>query len=82
MTVTKDALGAWIVEALEHFGGSAALIDISTHIWAHHETDLKRSGELFYTWQYDIRWSANQLRRSGVMRAVTQSPRGVWELND
>jgi hypothetical protein len=73
MTITKDALGSWIVEALEHFGGSAALIDICTHVWEHHETDLKRSGEL--------RWSANQLRRSGVMRSATQSPRGVWELN-
>ena len=80
MTGTKQQLESWIVEALEDFGGSATLIDICRHVWEHHQADLAGSGDLFYTWQYDIRWSANQLRRNGTMRGVTQSPRSVWEL--
>ncbi len=80
MKVTKQHLGGWVVEALEDFGGRAALIDICKHVWERHEGDLAESGELFYTWQYDIRWSANQLRQGGIMRAAAESPRGVWEL--
>lgn len=79
-TNTKERLGEWIVEALQDYGGSAALVDVCRHVWEHHEAELAASGALFYTWHYDIRWAATQLRTAREMRAASQSPRGVWQL--
>lgn len=76
----KERLEAWVVEALRSSLGSAKLVTIAKHIWKHHEAELRSSGDLLYTWQYDMRWAANVLRRKGVLRAVSISPRGVWEL--
>lgn len=53
---------------------------ICKRIWEAHETDLRASGDLFYTWQYDVRWAANRLRRTKVMKANEVSPKGMWEL--
>ena len=77
---SKAILGEWIIEALQDFGGRATLVDVCRHVWEHHEVDLASAGALFYTWQYDIRWAATQLRTIGKIRAASQSPRGVWEL--
>jgi len=56
------------------------MYDVCKHIWEQHETDLRSSGDLFYIWQYVIRWSANRLRRKKIMRSVEESPAHVWEL--
>lgn len=77
---TKYDLQEWVRKALEHLGGSASLIEVAKYIWKMHESDLRRSGDLLYTWQYDMRWAANVLRHSGVMRPAEESARGVWEL--
>ncbi len=76
----KQVLREWIVDALRANGGSADLIQVCRYIWRNHEDDLWDSGDLFYTWQYDVRWAASDLRGSGVMRHHVDSPRGVWEL--
>jgi hypothetical protein len=77
---TKYALEDWVVEALRQRGGSAPLIEVCRLIWRDHETELRSSGDLLYTWQYDVRWAAHRLRRQGRLRAADDSPRGVWEL--
>ncbi len=58
-------LDQWIVEALEAHGGSASIVEICRHIWQVHESDLRRSGDGFFTWQYDMRWAGNKLRAEG-----------------
>lgn len=73
-------LEQWVEDAVRHLDGAATIVDIAQHIWTEHEAELRDSGDLFYTWQYKMRWSANQLRRNGVFRAAELSPRGVWEL--
>jgi hypothetical protein len=78
--VPKQILREWVVEALSANGGRATLIEVCRHIWRYHEDDLWESGDLFYSWQYDVRWAATDLRQQGVMRAQHESPRGVWEL--
>jgi hypothetical protein len=78
--ITKVGLQAWVTEALEDLGGRAHLIAVAKRIWAVHEQDLRDSGNLFFTWQYDMRWAANRLRRMKVIRAAAESPVGVWEL--
>ena len=78
--ITKEGLGEWLVEALKASGGSASIINVCKYVWDKYENDLKDSGELFFTWQYDIRWAASRLREKGVMRAAEFSPQGIWEL--
>ena len=77
---TKHDLEDWVCESLRNLGDSGRLIDVAKQIWGNHQSDLISSGDLFYTWQYDMRWAANRLRRSGKMKAVETSPSGVWEL--
>jgi len=66
----------WIVQALRESGGRASVVDVARHIWAQHGNELRRSGDLFYTWQYDMRWAAYRLRRRRVVRSTSSSPRG------
>jgi len=77
---TKDDLKEWLIEALRRGGGRATVVEACRDIWGHHEADLRSSGTLFFTWQYDVRWAAHALRRDGLVRPVDESPRGVWEL--
>jgi len=79
---TKADLRDWLLLALRAHGGKASIVQICRHIWQHHEEDLRRSGDLFFTWQYDVRWAATQLRNEGVLRARDLSARGLWELDD
>jgi hypothetical protein len=78
--MTKKDLQGLVVEALRGLGGSASLIDVCRFVWEHHELELRESGDLFYAWQYEIRWAAHELRVKGTMRSVNASPPGVWEL--
>ena len=76
----KDDLRRWLIEALRVQGGRATIVDVCRHVWKEHKDEPESSGDLFFTWQYDIRWIATQLRKKGVMRAVASSESGIWEL--
>ena len=76
----RDVLVNYVRDALTELGGRATLVQIAKHIWQHHRGDLERMGDLFYTWQYDMRWAATKLRRDGKLKAATRSPKGTWEL--
>jgi hypothetical protein len=76
----KTQLIEWLAQALRSHGGRASIVNACKHVWQHHEADLRRSGDLFFTWQYDIRWAAHALRKQGRMKADAVSPKGVWEL--
>jgi hypothetical protein len=77
---TKYDLERWIIEALTALGGSATIVEICERVWRDHETDLRASDDLFYTWQYDIRWAAQRLRDQHVLVPNGQAPRGLWQL--
>ncbi|MCS6177150.1 hypothetical protein [Shewanella baltica] len=77
---TKEDLPDWFLTALIANGGSSRLIDVAKYIWLHHEVELRGSGDLFFKWQYDMRWAATQLRRTGKIKAADLSPSGIWEL--
>lgn len=77
---TKHDLPDWVQNALRDIGGHASILGVAKHIWKNHESELKTSGDLFFTWQYDMRWAANSLRRRGIMKPAEVSPVGVWEL--
>lgn len=76
----KEDLQDWVIAALKANNRSASIITISKYIWEHYQDELKRSGNLFYTWQYDVRWAANALRKQKKIRAAELSPKGIWEL--
>ena len=70
----------WVVAAIKANGGSSSPIEVSKYIWAEHEQDLRASGDLFYTWQYDLRWAAQKLRDSGVLEVKDGRRTGGWHL--
>jgi len=76
----REILENWIVEALKAHSGRAKVIDVCKHVWGNHEAEIKQSEELLYTWQYDVRWAAQQLRDSGAMKPVYGSKAKPWEL--
>ena len=77
---TRNNLYDWVHEALMELGGSGTIVQIAKEIWKSHKEDLQKSGDLFYTWQYDMRWAANKMRKNGVMKSASVSPHGIWEL--
>jgi hypothetical protein len=77
---SKQDLVDWLTEALAAHGGRGTIVELCREIWLRHEPDLRMSGDLFFTWQYDVRWAAYKLRENGVLKPDTESPTGVWEL--
>ncbi len=77
---TRRDLMDWVVDALRDNGGQASIVEIARHMWNHREDDLRGSGDLFFTWQYDMRWAADHLRREGRLRPKPKGDRGPWHL--
>jgi len=76
----SEILESWIVEALGERGGSASLVQVCSTVWQRHEQDLRAAGDLFFTWQYDIRWAAQTLRDRGTLKSVDGKRNVPWEL--
>ena len=70
----------WLYDALRHFDGRTRIVAVCGYVWEQHEEELRDSDDLFFTWQYDIRWAATRLRQRNIMRQADESRRGVWEL--
>ena len=77
---TRDDLQEWVVTALRANGGSGRVVQVCKYIWEHHEGDLREAGDLFYTWQYDVRWAAEKLRKQGVLVPVHNKRGTPWTL--
>ncbi len=75
----KEDLDDWVVEALKAHNNSARIAEVCKFVWNKYENELRKSGNLFYTWQYDIRWARDRLAKVGIIRAKG-SPQGIWEL--
>ncbi len=70
MAATKLSLKTWIVEALQEAGGALHHVRVAEHVWRHHKDELEQSGDLFFTWQYDLRWAAQTLRVTSQQSVV------------
>ena len=75
----REDMCAWVEVAVKRLGGSASIVEVAEELWSTHEDELRESGRLLFTWQYDMRWCALVLRKRGFLRPANQSPRGVWE---
>jgi hypothetical protein len=74
--VTRDKLKVWVLDALKIHGGTARVPDIAKYIWDNHETELRKSGDLFYTWQYAMRWAGQILQKEGKLNK--NGPNRQW----
>ncbi|WP_077927657.1 hypothetical protein [Wohlfahrtiimonas populi] len=79
--ITLEAMKPWIIEALEATDGKAWPKDVARYIWEKYRKDLENSGDVLYTWQYDLRWAAQKLRLEGIMKAVDGKRNKPWELS-
>jgi ABC-type lipoprotein export system ATPase subunit/predicted nucleic acid-binding Zn-ribbon protein len=70
----------WVVEALNGLGGRGTILDISKHVWETHEDDIRAAGDLVNEWQYELRWSGDLLRKSGLIKSSRSKNKGIWEL--
>ncbi len=80
MKLRREDLKQIVLDAIAAGGGSASIVNVAKHIWHDHGADLQDSGDLFYTWQYDMRWAATRLRDEGKLASADRSPKGIWEL--
>ncbi len=76
----KEELPDYLFKTIEYMGGKGNIVEICRCFWSLYEGDIKPSEDLFYTWQYDIRWAATELRKTNRMKGVDISPRGIWEI--
>ena len=74
----RNILKEWVLEALHSLGGQAKVIQVAQRIWEQHKDELDEAGNLFYTWQYDMRWAAKVLRDEGRLMPAKDVPRGIW----
>lgn len=79
MANRKDLM-EWVLKALRSLEGRGWPKDVSKYIWEHYEERLKESGDLLYTWQYDVRWAAQKLRDTGKLKPVHGRRNLPWEL--
>ena len=63
-------------------GGVGSVLEVTRTVWRLHEEDLLSAGDLFFTWQYDVRWGAQYLRNHGYLVEVKGSRREPWRLTD
>ena len=74
----QDDLKIWVWTALKELGGEGEVVEIAKIIWRDHEADLRASGDLFYRWQYAMRWAGQSLQLEGKLIKM-KSPR-KWRL--
>lgn len=73
-------LEEWIIEALRNNGGKATPLEVAKYIWINHSHELQDQGDLFYSWQYRMRWAAHALRKQNMLKPIQVSIKCVWEL--
>ena len=69
-----------LVDALEFLKDKGTIVQVSTVIWENYNKELKSSGDIFYTWQYDIRWARHKLQKEGKLDTHMVNGRSICEL--
>lgn len=77
----RELMKEWVKEVLRDLGGSASILEICKGVWKLLQKEIRQTEDLFYQWQYEIRWAGDLLRREGVILSAASSPRGVWQLS-
>ena len=80
LMLTKKDLPRLVVEALEQLGGSGSVVEVCRQVWESRRDELEASDDLFFTWQYDIRWAAQVLRNDGTLNPTSRGAGSRWVL--
>lgn len=80
MSQYRERLQLWVREALGTLGGKGTVVEVSRQIWLEHEQDLRGEGNRFFTWQYDVRWAADALRKQGKLGLQRNGTESLWVL--
>ena len=78
--IDRDKLSDWIRQALQMLGGTGGVMEVSKLVWDNHKSEIEASKDGLYTWQYDLRWAAQQMRKDGRLKSSGSSERGKWML--
>ena len=78
---TRESMKDWVISALKMYNGKAWPKDVAKYIWLNYEEQIRNSGSLLWTWQYDARWAAQSLRNEGILKPVNRRTDLPWELN-
>ena len=78
--ITRNKLPELLHTTLMLLGGAATIVEVCECFWKQYNKELEKSEDLFYTWQYDIRWAATELRKVGTMLPADSSAKGIWKL--
>ena len=82
MVSDMEFLRKIIIQSLISYGGAATMLNVSKWIWENHSVELEEKGNLFYRWQYEMRWAATSLRKDGILLPSELSDKGIWVLDD
>jgi len=75
--MSRDDFVDLLPKILADLGKRATVVQVCKYIWQRYEQELRNSDDFFYTWQYDVRWAADTLRKRGVIKL---SRNRTWEL--
>lgn len=87
--MTRKDLPNILYQILDELGGRAKMMDVFKSFWTKYKNVLKETDDIFYTWNYDIRWAATQLRKENRMKpaktkenshGALESSKGIWEI--
>lgn len=72
----REEMEPWIVDALKRLKGEASIAQIAEDVWTHHEGEIRSSHKGLFTWQYEMRWSGQDLQKQGLLKKSRKS----WRL--
>lgn len=75
----KSDLPNILYDIIRSLGGRADMMTVFEEFWRRYGATLTPPDPLFYTWNYDIRWAATELRKSGKMKSTHLCEKGIWE---
>ena len=79
--IKRKDLTEILEEALVSLGGEGRIVEICEYIWSKYNNDLLSSGDIFYTWQYDLRMSAKEtLKAEGKIITIKDGNKSIWKL--
>src|SRR5262245_49447036 len=54
--------------------------DVAKYVWVNYQDELQGAGQLFYTWQHEVLWALDDLRREGRLLPKPKGHKGPWRL--
>ena len=77
-----ELLKRLVLDAILDLGGRASILEVSKWIWENRQKEISQTEKLFFTWQYGMRWAAQDLRKEGNLKKIINKNSGVWEISE